>query len=267
MSSPSVDAEGKADRGREVPALADPRPSLPRIGQVEWDHYYMKIALTVATRANCTGAQVGAVLVRDNRIISTGFNGTPQGFVNCRDGGCVRCRDRALRKAGRLTEVVYSELDDVEKHLDLCICVHAEANAILSAARAGMRTDDSTLYANYKPCFSCVKEALQAGVARVVYLEDWVHSPEPSLVHQYELLAEHLRRGNERNFERLARQRGLVAGTATAIREPDLDEQLDMIDAEAQKRAAKDEGARERDASAGASSDKKDIPTQVKPPG
>ena len=158
MSSPSVDAEGKADRGREVPALADLRPSLPRIGQVEWDHYYMKIALTVATRANCTGAQVGAVLVRDNRIISTGFNGTPQGFVNCRDGGCVRCRDRALRKAGRLTEVVYSELDDVEKHLDLCICVHAEANAILSAARAGMRTDDSTLYANYKPCFSCVKE-------------------------------------------------------------------------------------------------------------
>jgi len=233
MSSSSVDADGKADRGREVPAQADPRAMLPRIGQVEWDHYYVKIAQTVATRANCTGAQVGAVLVRDNRIISTGFNGTPQGFVNCRDGGCVRCRDRALRKAGRLSELTYGELGDAEKHLDLCICVHAEANAILSAARAGMRTDGSVLYVTYKPCFSCVKEAVQAGVIRVVYLEDWVHSSEPSLVHQYELLAEHLRRGNGRNFEQLERQSGLLTGTSTTIREPNLDDLLDALQAQA----------------------------------
>ena len=238
VSSSSVDAEGKADRGRRVPALADPRSVLPRIGQVEWDHYYMKIARTVATRANCTGAQVGAVLVRDNRIISTGFNGTPQGFVNCRDGGCVRCRDRALRKAGRISELTYGDLSDSEKHLDLCICVHAEANAVLSAARAGMRTDGSVLYVSYKPCFSCVKELLQAGVTRVVYLEDWVHSHEASLVQQYELLVEHLRRGNTRNFERLAHQRGLVAGTSTARREPDLDDVLDALAAEAQAAAS-----------------------------
>lgn len=206
-----------------MPSRAEPRHALPRITQVEWDHYYMQIALTVVSRANCTGAQVGAVLVRENRIIATGFNGTPAGFMNCRDGGCVRCRDRALRKAGRLAELVYPDLDDDEKHLDLCICVHAEANALLSAARAGTRTDDSTLYANYKPCFGCLKESVQAGVSRVVYLHDWVHSPHASLTHQYELLAEHLRRGNERNFERLARQRGLVDGTATVVREPDLD--------------------------------------------
>lgn len=219
----SVDAAGKTARGKKVPALADPRNALPRIAQVEWDHYYMQIALTVKTRANCTGAQVGAVLVRGNRIISTGFNGTPEGFVNCRDGGCVRCRDRALQKAGRTADIVYPELSTDEKHLDLCICVHAEANALLSAARAGMPTDSSTLYANYKPCFGCLKEAVQAGVTRVVYLEDWVHSPHESLVHQYELLAEHLRRGNERNFERLAPQRGLIAGTAVNVRDPDLD--------------------------------------------
>jgi dCMP deaminase len=237
MSS-SVDAAGKVARGHEVPSRADPRQALPRIGQVEWDHYYMQIALTVRTRANCTGSQVGAVLVRDNRIISTGFNGTPQGFMNCKDGGCVRCRDRAMRKVGRMSEISYPDLSDDEKHLDLCICVHAEANALLSAARAGMRTDDTSLYANYKPCFSCLKEAVQAGVTRVVYLHDWVHSPHESLVHQYTLLAEHLRRGNERNFERLARQRGLIDGTATEARSPDLDDLIESSTPEATAAAA-----------------------------
>jgi dCMP deaminase len=211
--------------------LIDPSRFLPRIKQVQWDHYYMEVALTIRKRANCYGANVGAVLVRDNRIISTGFNGTPEGFPNCLDGGCVRCRDRELRDAGRIAEVSDPLFLDEGKHLDLCICVHAEANAIVSAARAGTRVDGSTLYATHKPCFTCLKEAIQAGVARVVYLQDYTPAPGESLRQQYELLAEHLRANDARNFEQLERQSSLVAGTAAATRPPVLDDQIELAQA------------------------------------
>lgn len=231
-----------------VPPLADPRVSLPRVRQVEWDHYYTQLALDVAIRANCTGSSVGAVLVRDNRIISTGFNGTPQGFTNCLDGGCVRCRDRILDKAGRGSEMAYQGLGREQKHFDLCICVHAEANALLSAARAGVCTDRSTLYATHKPCFSCLKEATQAGVRRVVYLEEWVHDDEPSMLELYELLAEHLRDNEERNFERLHRQRDLVHGTATKSKDPCLDDLLDDLDDDLRRKQAREKRKRSAEA-------------------
>jgi dCMP deaminase len=231
-----------------VPPRANPREILPRVRQVEWDHYYTQIARDVALRANCTGSSVGAVLVRDNRIISTGFNGTPQGFMNCLDGGCVRCSDRMLDKANRSSEMAYPALGRAHKHFDLCICVHAEANALLSAARAGVRTSDTTLYATHKPCFACLKEATQAGVSRVVYLEVWIHADDQSMLHQYELLAEHLRGSNARNFERLHRQRDLVRGTATQIKKPCLDDLLDKLDLDRKNKLARDKRKRAADA-------------------
>jgi hypothetical protein len=100
-----------------VPPALDPR-FLDRVRQVQWDHYYIEIARTVATRANCTGSRVGAVLVAENRIIATGFNGTPAGFPNCLDGGCLRCRDRALYKAGRKKEMADKSLAKGPKQLD-----------------------------------------------------------------------------------------------------------------------------------------------------
>jgi dCMP deaminase len=193
---------------------------------VQWDHYYMEIALTVRRRANCWGAKVGAVLVLGNRIISTGFNGTPADFVNCRDGGCVRCRDRELGDLGRMSEVSDPSLASGPKQLDLCICVHAEANALLSAARVGTPTEGATLYATHTPCFACLKEAYQAGVKRVVWLYEWEPADSPSLKQQYNLLAEHLSDNNTRNFEQLAPQSKLVAETATELREPVLDEHI-----------------------------------------
>jgi dCMP deaminase len=209
-----------------VPPLMDLRASLPRIRQVEWDHYYMEIANTVASRANCTGSHVGAVMVSDNRIVSTGFNGTPAGFPNCESGGCVRCRDRQLDKAGRRSEMADRGLDRDHKHLDLCICVHAEANALLSAARYGIRTDGTTLYSTHQPCFTCLKETVQAGVARVVYLNEWWHGDSKALKQMYNQLAEHLRSNDERNFEQLHRQRDLLEGTSTTLRKPNLDRQI-----------------------------------------
>src|SRR5580704_6427505 len=135
---------------------------LPRVRQ--WDHYYMQVAQTVKTRANCWGVQVGAVLVADNRIISTGFNGTPAGFTNCRDGGCERCRQRELYDRADFEHITELDLAHGPKQLDLCLCVHAEANALLSAAKCGTRTEGASLYTSSQPCFACLKEAHQAGV-------------------------------------------------------------------------------------------------------
>lgn len=213
----------KATPPRDIP-LADPSSYLPRIKQVQWDHYYMSIAQNVQTRANCSGTSVGAVLVLNNRIISTGFNGTPQGFPNCRDGGCVRCQQRELRDEGRLGEIKDPLFLSDGKHLDVCICVHAEANALLSAARYGTRTDGATLYSTYTPCFCCLKEAIQAGVERIVYLKPWVQAKSAILRQQYALLAEHLRGPNgERYFEQLQSQAELLRHTGGRARPPVLD--------------------------------------------
>jgi dCMP deaminase len=183
----------------------------------------MDVAITVRTRANCLGSRVGAVLVYDNRIVSTGYNGTPAGFPNCFDGGCVRCQARYAKKEKELSKALMPQLANGAKHLDLCICVHAEANVLLSGARFGNRTEGATLYSTKKPCFSCLKEAIQAGVARVVYLEDWEDSAEPALSIQYERLAEHLRQNDARNFERLERQRKVVGDPKSDLRDPILD--------------------------------------------
>jgi dCMP deaminase len=187
----------------------------------------MQVAETVETRANCWGTSVGAVLVLHNRIISTGFNGTPEGFPNCEDGGCERCRQRELRGAGRVSEVTDPLFLGKGKHLDVCICVHAEANALLSAARYGTRTDGATLYSTYTPCFSCLKEMIQAGVRRVVYLNSWDQAESDAMRQQYRLLAEHLRgAAGEHNFEQLARQRDLLAHTGGVVRSPCLDDRV-----------------------------------------
>lgn len=184
-----------------VPPKADPEDYLPRVKQVNRDRYYMGIARAVAKGANCTGKNVGAVLVRDNRVVSTGVNGTPSGFPNCRDGGCVRCRDRALQKADRLSEISDPDHASAGKALDVCICVHAEANALLAAAKFGIPIDGSTLYTTLSPCFGCLKEAIQAGVERIVYDQRYDASYSAGLRKQYEELAEHLRANNPRNFE------------------------------------------------------------------
>jgi len=137
------------------------------------DQYYMNIAMAVRKKANCLGRKVGAVIVKENRIISTGYNGTPEGITNCTDGGCVRCRERDTYKAS----VGY----------DVCICVHAEQNALITAARFGNAVEGSVVYSTLRPCFDCTKAALQAKIQAIYYLHDWQH-PIGELREQYELL-------------------------------------------------------------------------------
>ena len=118
-----------------------------------WDEYFMAIAQVAATRSNCRSRQVAAVLVRDCRIISTGYNGTPRGIRNCDEGGCPRCNS-----------------DTPSGHdLDKCLCSHAEENAIVQAAYHGIMVKGSTLYTTYSPCLLCAKMIINAGIEEVVY--------------------------------------------------------------------------------------------------
>lgn len=128
------------------------------------DIYFMGIAIAVRKRANCLGNRVGAVIAREGRVISTGYNGTPENMPNCLEGGCHRCANRDKYPSGT--------------GYDLCICVHGEQNALLTAARFGIPIDGSTVYSTMRPCFGCTKEMLQARVSAVYYLHDWTH-PDP----------------------------------------------------------------------------------------
>lgn len=143
-----------------------PSSDSPAINQ---DSYYMGIAMAVRDKANCTGNRVGAVIVRENRVISTGYNGTPEGMKNCNDGGCLRCNSARHRfESGT--------------GYDLCICVHAEQNALLSAARFGVSVDQACMYTTMQPCFGCLKELVQANLKKVFYLHSWIPShPDPEL--------------------------------------------------------------------------------------
>jgi dCMP deaminase len=140
----------------------------------------MGIAMAVRERANCTGRRVGAVVVRDRRILSTGYNGTPTKMVNCEDGGCHRCSHPESYPPGEA--------------YDVCICVHAEQNALLAAARFGVAVEGCTVYTTLQPCFGCLKELLQASVREVCFLQPW----ESRFRDQYEALVERLGRENFR---------------------------------------------------------------------
>lgn len=118
-----------------------------------WDQYFMSIAHVAASRGNCCRRQVAAVLVRDCRIISTGYNGTPRGVRNCCDGGCPRCNSDT--PSG--------------KNLSECLCSHAEENAIVQAAYHGIAVKSATLYTTYSPCLQCAKMIINAGIREVVY--------------------------------------------------------------------------------------------------
>src|SRR6185312_17022528 len=126
-------------------AERDPRPG--------WDEYFMRIARIVALRSNCVKRKVAAIIVRDRRIISTGYNGTPRGVANCNQGGCPRCN--GLAASGT--------------RLDECVCSHGEENAIVQAAYHGIAIKDSILYTTLSPCLQCTKMIINAGIREVVF--------------------------------------------------------------------------------------------------
>lgn len=122
-----------------------------------WDEYFMRIAQVAALRSNCVKRKVAAVIVRDKRVISTGYNGTPRGTKNCYEGGCPRC----------------NSLADSGTRLEECLCSHGEENAITQAAYHGVSVKDATLYTTFAPCLMCTKMIINAGIREVVYNMDY----------------------------------------------------------------------------------------------
>jgi len=123
----------------------------------------MRLALVVESGAKCLGSHVGAVIVRDNRVLGSGYNGTPAGYPNCTEAerGCRRCALR-IEEAG-LAGKLY----------DICLCVHAEQNAMLTAARFGTALDGAFLYTTVQPCFNCLKELMQVRIKGVIFRREW----------------------------------------------------------------------------------------------
>lgn len=126
-----------------------------------WHAYFLDIARAVSARADCTRAQHGAVITKDNRIVATGYNGAPAGDPGCGTGSCPR---------GRLS---YEQKPSRGDYSD-CIAVHAEANALLYADRD--KCENATIYVTGEPCYDCWKLIRGAGIGMVVYLHNDKHA-------------------------------------------------------------------------------------------
>lgn len=123
--------------------------------RIDWDRYFMKMAIDASLRSTCLRRQIGAVLVKDNCILSTGYNGSPRKTPHCTDKEfCMR--DDMEIKSGTMHEI--------------CSAVHGEQNAIALAAKNGVATKDSIMYCTTYPCIICAKLIINAGIQKVFYL-------------------------------------------------------------------------------------------------
>uniref|UniRef100_A0A7C3J6W4 dCMP deaminase family protein n=1 Tax=candidate division WOR-3 bacterium TaxID=2052148 RepID=A0A7C3J6W4_UNCW3 len=123
-----------------------------------WDEYFMEITKLVASRATCLRRKVGAIIVKDRHILSTGYNGPPKGVKHCDElGGCLR--DKLNIPSG--------------ERMELSRAVHAEQNAIIQAAKLGINIEGADMYVTNQPCFICAKMIINAGIKRVIINEGY----------------------------------------------------------------------------------------------
>ena len=133
-----------------------------------WDEYFISIANQVRQRSTCLRRRVGAIVVKDKRILATGYNGPPSGFRHCSEVGCVRAQ---------------GEVPAGQRH-ELCRGIHAEQNAIVQAAAFGASIKDSTLYCTHFPCSLCAKMIINAGIRRLVVASDYPDDLSKSLLEE-----------------------------------------------------------------------------------
>lgn len=129
--------------------MTDQRPS--------WEDYFMELADIAAKRSTCLRRQMGAVLVRDRRVLSTGYNGPPRGMVHCDEIGCLR--EQMKIPSGERPE--------------LCRAVHAEQNAVIQAALGGVSPQGAEIYVTHHPCVICAKILINAGITKITYREGY----------------------------------------------------------------------------------------------
>lgn len=131
--------------------------NLPTNTRPSWDEYFLEIIELIKQRSTCLRRQVGAIIVKDKRILATGYNGAPKNCSHCLDIGCLR-----------------EELNipSGERH-ELCRAAHAEQNAIAQAAEYGISVKGATMYVTHQPCVMCAKIIINAGIKRIVYSGDY----------------------------------------------------------------------------------------------
>ena len=127
-----------------------------------WHEYFLQLARQAATRSTCLRRQVGAVLVRDKRLLATGYNGSPRDTAHCLDVGCLR--EQMGIPSGERQE--------------LCRAIHAEQNAIIQAAVHGVAIEGATLYATLQPCILCAKMIINSGIHEVVFETEYQFSDQ-----------------------------------------------------------------------------------------
>lgn len=125
--------------------LLDTRPS--------WDEYFMTLTEEVASRTTCLRRAVGAIIVKDRRILATGYNGVPSGIRHCAEVGCLRQQ---------------LNIPSGERH-EMCRGLHAEQNAIIQAAKYGINIDGASIYINTQPCIVCAKMLINSGIREIIY--------------------------------------------------------------------------------------------------
>jgi len=135
------------------------------VSRPSWDNYFLKMAMLVAERSTCRRHHVGAVLVRDKRVLSTGYNGAASGIKDCLELGCLR--DELGIESGTRHEI--------------CRAIHAEQNAIIQAGLHGVSIADSTMYCTHAPCLICAKMIVNAGIKRFVSFTEYSDPNSPEL--------------------------------------------------------------------------------------
>ena len=128
-----------------------------KINRPTWDEYFIQVAELVSSRSTCLRRKVGAVLVKERRILATGYNGAPSGLPHCDETGCLR------QTLGVMSG---------EKH-ELCRGLHAEQNVLLQAALHGIGVKNSLLYLTCTPCSICAKMIINAGIKEIIYKESY----------------------------------------------------------------------------------------------
>lgn len=142
-----------------------------------WDEYFLSIAKVVSGRSTCLRRQVGALVVKDKRILTTGYNGAPRGLAHCHETGCLR--EQAGAQSGTTHE--------------LCRGLHAEQNAILQAALHGVSIDGGVIYSTHQPCVLCTKMVINAGLWAIYFVEPYPDPLAQKLLEEAGILTQKMR--------------------------------------------------------------------------
>jgi dCMP deaminase len=172
-------AKNKVAKRATAPTTIEPGTDSTLKSRPSWDEYFMDIASLIATRSTCSRRHVGAVIVRDKRLLVTGYNGAPRGLRHCGEKGapCIRTMEKV--PSGERQE--------------LCRGLHAEQNAIIQAALHGISLEGSALYSTFRPCSTCAKMLINAGIKHIIYKGEYPDPLAIALITEAKLVLEQFR--------------------------------------------------------------------------